>query len=226
MQKYNKGFTLTEVILTIAIIGVIVSMTIPVLTTKIQKNQAYTGVMKALSSLSQAAISLRTNNSETFSGIAYSDSDLANAFSDKFKVVTFCNDSSDSANCYDVANVKNLNGGNYEGVTNFLSNHPKFLTNDDFVYTFIITDATSNCGSSSYVRNSIDEGCGEVYVDVNGKKSPNTVGKDIFVYSVNKFNLTPFEVAGDDYCNTSSGFSTNGKECATKAVSEGKIGYY
>jgi prepilin-type N-terminal cleavage/methylation domain-containing protein len=54
MHKTQKGFTLAEVLITLAIIGVVAALTIPSVVRNYQKQQYYTGFMKAYNSLSRA----------------------------------------------------------------------------------------------------------------------------------------------------------------------------
>ena len=47
MMKKN-GFTLAEVLITLSIIGVVATMTLPALMTNVQEQQARTGIKKAI----------------------------------------------------------------------------------------------------------------------------------------------------------------------------------
>ena len=50
----KKGFTLAEVLITLAIIGVVAALTIPSVIVKTQQQEFKTGAKKAISVLSQA----------------------------------------------------------------------------------------------------------------------------------------------------------------------------
>ena len=54
MMKKN-GFTLAEVLITLSIIGVVATMTLPALMTNTQEQQAKTGLKKAINTLTEAA---------------------------------------------------------------------------------------------------------------------------------------------------------------------------
>lgn len=54
MMKKN-GFTLAEVLITLSIIGVVATMTLPALMTNVQEQQARTGLKKAINTLTEAA---------------------------------------------------------------------------------------------------------------------------------------------------------------------------
>ena len=51
----KNGFTLAEVLITLAIIGVVATMTLPALMTNTQEQQARTGLKKGINSLTEAA---------------------------------------------------------------------------------------------------------------------------------------------------------------------------
>ncbi len=74
MMKKN-GFTLAEVLITLAIIGVIATMTLPALMTNIAEQQARTGLKKGINTLTEAA-----QMHEAIEGINYSgfETDLTN----------------------------------------------------------------------------------------------------------------------------------------------------
>ena len=67
MMKKN-GFTLAEVLITLAIIGVIATMTLPALMTNIAEQQARTGLKKGINTLTEAA-----QMHEAIEGINYGD---------------------------------------------------------------------------------------------------------------------------------------------------------
>ena len=54
MMKKN-GFTLAEVLITLAIIGVVATMTLPALMTNTQEQQARTGLKKGINTITEAA---------------------------------------------------------------------------------------------------------------------------------------------------------------------------
>lgn len=63
--------------------------------------------------------------------------------------------------------------------------------------------------------------CGQIYIDVNGPKSPNTFGKDIYVVNLIDDNLSPVG-AGTDYsnCETSDPGAYSGVNCTAKYIME------
>ncbi len=106
----------------------------------------------------------------------------------------------------------------------------KAVTVDGIVYMFALISA--DCSDSRYMRNGENENCGVIAVDLNGKKSPNTVGKDIFHFLINKYNVSPRGADGSSLslttqCDPAVKTSTlNGAGCAARAIKEGGIFYY
>jgi len=44
--------------------------------------------------------------------------------------------------------------------------------------------------------------CADIFIDVNGFKPPNTVGKDIFGIRVSDTRVMPYGTAGDEFVGT------------------------
>ena len=64
----KNGFTLAEVLITLAIIGVVATMTLPALMTNTQEQQAKTGLKKGINTLTEAI-----QMHEAVSGLSYTD---------------------------------------------------------------------------------------------------------------------------------------------------------
>ena len=64
MYKINKGFTLSEVLITLVIIGVVAAITVPILMHQYRWKQYRTGLLKAVSSLNQASLKYKVEYGE------------------------------------------------------------------------------------------------------------------------------------------------------------------
>lgn len=63
MKKMLKGFTLAEILITLAVIGVIAVTTLPSLNTKVSDSQVGPALMKAINTLENAnSLAIKTNN--------------------------------------------------------------------------------------------------------------------------------------------------------------------
>ncbi len=228
MQKI-RAFTLAEVLITLGVIGVVAAMTIPTLLNNSQKSEDFSKLKKAISVISDAASSIRAENGGDFSNLAYSVIDFVNLFKPYLKVIKSCAGSSDSENCYikNTDKVYTLGGISYGGVTtnHYFYDGPKVVTTDGFVYWFEFSRA--DCSGTQHSQGETYDNCGSIYVDINGKKLPNTFGKDIFKIQINKYNVTPRGDGGASYCSkTNTSDIWNGGHCAGMAIMHGAIDYY
>ena len=207
-------------------------MTIPTVISNIDKRDRYSGLLKAISVLNGASARIRMENGNSMAGLATNSDTFMNLFVTYLKPIKICNTNDYSCYLESTDTVHELKGGTYERTE--ILKYPKIVTNDGFVYIFYLLD--SSCNESSYQRNGNGERCGGTYGDINGTKGPNTVGKDIFLISVNKYNVTPhwdMSVTTNTpktYCNENasraSGTSYNGHSCGARAITDGGIKYY
>ena len=221
------AFTLSEILVTLGIIGVVAAVTIPTLMSNAQKKDDYSKLLKAYSAITNVSNTLRSENGGEFTGLATTNLELANLFKPYMNVLKFCQNLTESPNCYlaNSANVYTLNGGLLGGTTPYyFAGEPKMLTTDGIMYDFEI--ASSSCGGPNYVRNGVNENCGAVMIDINGAKLPNTDGKDVFHFSINKYNTTTPKIGALFDCDKAASAVYNGVGCDTKAISEGGIYYY
>lgn len=199
-----KSFTLAEILITLGIIGVVASITVPVLMNNIQDAQFRTAYKKAYSVASQA---MESANSEyllvptTGSG----DSNHGNnflAWMNQLKVSKKCINN-DNDQCWDSTGEKF--GLSWDSV-----GFPK-----QACYSFI--DA-SGMAWSIYTNYQF-----WVFVDTNGFKKPNQYGKDRFAFKLVNNNGTstsglPIKISPyPDYSSTSTSDDSMcyGNKCAT-----------
>ena len=153
-MKILRGFTLAEVLVTLAILGVIASMTLPALNMNTQKQQVGPALAKAVNSLENAnRIALADNDARHLSSTWTTDyMDVLSGYLTGVKV------SNPSVTMY-----------NYDRTTSYSPGtiSASYTTNDGICYYVLNPTSTSNIN---------------VYVDVNGvQKKPNALGRDIFL---------------------------------------------
>ncbi len=162
----KRGFTLAEILITLAIIGVVAALTIPAVVQNYQKTQTVTQLKKAYTSLNQAMAKAVVDYSNMTDWDKTDDTDTTRrAFVRKYfipylKVSKDCTEG-DNSKCWGKSGQYgslNLDGGNY----------------GQALYPLILNDGTALSFSFS-AENIIS-----VYVDLNGAKLPNRVGKDVF----------------------------------------------
>ena len=233
MEKQNKkAFTLAEIVIAVAILGTIAALTIPIFfaDSVTQKNQYVAGLKKTYTDFSYATDQIKANNSGTLIG-AFADVDaIVTKYCRYMKCSKTCGlGAAVSGGCFNAqAAIKNLQNGAYW-------NNPTSAGYRSFVLadgTLVFGILTSTACTSSDGGEELAKICGYLYIDVNGFKGPNTVGKDIFCIFIRQDKLSS---AGNDpgtthfdyntYCDPASTHTNNGISCAARVLKEGKMLY-
>lgn len=213
----KNAFTMAEILLTLVIIGVIASMTIPTLTQNTKNNEYVAGCLKAYSTLSQAVDRMKPDYGPVGIGAKWNNADVfwsgenrnfKEGFASQFNTVRV--EKSNNTTCYS-HDMKYLNGTkdtNHKGYT--------LVTTDGMCYNF----ATDKCADKGV---STANCMGRFLVDVNGEKGPNVFGKDIFFFVLVKGDgIIP---AGAHNSSANCKIGGNGTDCAAKVINEKKIDY-
>ena len=204
------GFTLAEVLVALAIVGILAALTIPALVTQIQDAQFHSAWKKTYADLSQASRNMAFDNGEdlkgVFRGISYQDSDVfRNEFLQYMNYTKRCNVDTSSGfdECWhDKDSWYRLSGSKYN-IAGWTYKSRAILSNGA-----LLTFDNHNLGAcnGSYAPN--DDNCGYIYIDVNGFKGPNTIGKDIYALMLlRNAALIPFGTEGDYYFINSSSYA-------------------
>lgn len=200
----KKGFTLAEVLITLGIIGVVASLTIPVLMANKAKQETVAKLQKAYTILAQTVkLSEQDNgpNSTWDWGTVNNQTSIRQSFDTYWapylKIIKYCSSYQDCG--YSSNNIKDLTGNSTLSTIYDANSRTPFAIADGAVIVVI--------GGSFKL----------IYIDINGGKSPNQYGKDIFrfIVDVNKgFMPENFSSTSDD-CHDSSGV---GLYCAAKII--------
>jgi len=208
MSMFKKGFTLAEVLITLLIIGVIASIVLPGLIANTQMAEYKIAWKKIFADINQAYYMINMDNNGTFAGAATNSSSFRNLFKNKMNFVTTCDDTSCAA-----SSVKGLNGS---ADTTYSFNYNLVLNNGTIMSIFALDNPS--CTNSGYVS-SMGKECGWMMVDVNGKKSPNQWGKDIYGIWVLNNEILPWGANPEGTANNSwveSTCTTTGYGCGSK----------
>lgn len=223
------AFTLAEVLITLGIIGVVAAMTLPTLIQKQNDRANITRLKKVYSSLSQAYLFAKEEHgsSEIWDIV---DANLTSTrtifsyFEPYFRIVKKCDN---TAGCWSNS-TKSLSGQTaYASDTNKIGQHFYGFILEDGTYMSLDLCLTQHTFFGlPYNSNEMDIPFVLFFVDVNGNKNPNTVGKDVFGFAVGKEKIIPFGAGNNSAtCNHSVNNNRAGYDCAYKVLLEDKISY-
>ena len=214
-------FTLAEVLITIGIIGVVAAMTMPSLITNYQKKQTVAQLKKVYTTISQAYIMSENANGPSEDWI--DSSQIINTESVKkyvqtywlpyFKSVQECSKYGDCS--YDTK--AKAPSGNEDQTLDITGNNR---------YTIILTDGTM----IAFVPFSWDAdeekqywgGNQKFYIDLNGTKKPNVIGRDVFLFQISDKRVTASCSKSDENTlNRNCSKTGDGQCCAMKIIRDG-----
>ena len=219
LRKKHSGLTLSEALFTIAIIGVIASLTIFGLMAKLNDTKNIASLKKFYTSISQVTMFVMLDRAAPsyWSLDEYSQDSSALAFSyfkPYFKVIRECSNSS----------------GCWQYPTKFLSGKVYLQRAQMYQYMFTLVDGMNvliNVYPKDIVRSEfgvdVNKDSVVFIIDVNGNSYPNQLGRDIFAFVLKGSDIV---AAGNDNtynCNKAA----SGLTCAARVINDGwKITYY
>lgn len=232
----KKAFTLAEVLVTLAIIGVVAALTIPSLVQNTQKQQYVTGLKKAYSDLSQATLQLMNDNGGTMRNLISFDNsyEFVQKYCTKLNCIKICNGNAINDGCW--ADTNGLSGTDSTFGETFNNFSGAVLSNGT---TIASGWYNHNCTAGTYNISGTNTGCfmGSMYVDTNGLKEPNILGRDVFAFIIHANGIAATGVPGTYHltidnnwtwtCNTGAGafLYANGLGCAGRILLEGDMNY-
>ncbi len=232
-RSVHMAFTLAEVLITLGIIGVIASLTIPTVIAKQQEKATVVALKKSYSILLNAYnIAVQENGTpDTWSLIAEGSGEgaanLINAIAPYLKIIKNCGNSTGCINP-DIY-YKNLTKIKSSTPADSSTNTARALLADGTLLLVWINEASCNKVTGT---GTLENNCADLYVDINGSKGPNTKGIDYFAFRLNKFGIIPygseFESSGSDFskaCNNLSTGSNNGVGCSAWVIFNQNLDY-
>ena len=219
----KKGFTLAEILITIGIIAIVVSMVLPTLINNKQNKELEVGLKKNYSVLSQALDMYQAKNEERLSSDFLIYHELKDILMSYMNVIVDCKFGTEADNSACIPQISNDPEKSSKVYKNFnASNYINLSFFDDG--QFIISD-----GSLILLQNSTSGGNKYISVDVNGYlKGPNRLGRDLFMFQLdNNGKLLPMGAKGsfyfsktDAYCSKTSTNNMNGAGCTINALTD------
>lgn len=200
MKKF--GFTLAEVLITLAVIGVIARVTLPALQTNVQKHQVGPALAKAINSLENAnQLALQQTGARTLDQIPLSSgASNTNYFENAIKdILTYTK----------VNRTQTYRSSDFKTLVAAVNNKAYGYQTKDGIMYFRAPDPTTprSLGSTGHLPPTYAGKYYIVYVDINGQgKKPNALGKDLFLLWVDlKGSVIPYGgTAYKAYTNSSS----------------------
>jgi len=208
------AFTLAEVLITLAIIGVVAAMTIPTLINNYQEKITVTKVKKMYTVLSNAYSLYKIENGPLpLLGGSYEEvgdpQRVYNVFKSNLKIAVDCGTLDENYSCVP-AGYKGKNGAD---------NYWDYAT-AEYYYKLILND-----GSLIFFRDGGVDSSAHMFYDVNGKNGPNIWGYDLFNFIIYPDGIYPGGLISADVdqdCLAADGF---GYGCSSWIIYKGNMDY-
>lgn len=220
--KSKSAFTLAEVLITLAIVGIVASITIPTLIRNYQKNQYITTLKKAYSDTQEVfkryiADEGVTDLSQTHLFTEFSDEAIGIVMTKYIKMLKVTCDGTESCS-YKYKTLYGTGGGSGSQSSGIY----KFDTLYGASIEVNVNTGYSTCKYDESIQGSMKGRCGLIAIDVNGDKPPNRLGRDYFrdIFLGPNGNLYP-ELSKDtalyyghlDYLNSDSYWQKSINNC-------------
>lgn len=218
----KKGFTLAEVLITLAVIGIVAAMTIPNLVQGFQEKVIVTQLKKTYSMLSQTTELVKIEH--PFSEWNYRNATIKGVstvwelYLPYLKTVKDCGCAYPSIGCWSKDTTKLLNNNNYryagEGYIGYPACSARLADGTNVTLDVMNTSKMGINGEPLLF-----------YVDVNGDKRPNQLGKDVFIFIVrsDKGIIVPAGADNDSSLCDAINDDFAGLDCAAKVLKENKL---
>lgn len=173
----KKGFTLAEILITLGIIGVVAAMTMPTLIQKQQDKEAVVKVKRAYNILSNAYAHFSIENNVKNIDTSFSEEGATNVF----KIFEpYLHIAKDCGTTDTTCNTAYTN-----------QNYYKILLNDGTGLIFRGRDSSTYSNKDNPELNYGFSHSFQIFVDINGPKSPNRWGYDIFEFDEHGGKIVP-----------------------------------
>ena len=177
-RHWCGAFTLAEVLITLGIIGVVAAMTMPSLIQNYQEKATVTKLKKFYSLVSQAYVSILNDEGGSDTLQAGDDLEMMEKFGKYLKYQKTCGR---NKGCFPNVTYKSVTGNGYN----------KWEDDTTYRSRAILTDGTLIMFNFNALRNNSDNFYAQIYVDINGFKGPNQLGRDFFYFYISPEKIVP-----------------------------------
>ncbi len=224
-QLTKFAFTLAETLVVMGIIGVVAALTIPNLNQSTGDREKVTKLKKVYANLTDAfgrATAVYGPIDEWFINLpegVTANQRLADRMTEFMKISKSCG--GDGSGCFPDDDYKTLDDDTDESPMNW-SEEPMYLLADGTAIDFYIYD--ENCSNSTGQLQNV---CGFLYVDIDGVKGSNTLGKDYFLFRVAKSGIYPYgaQITLPNGSNYGGSCFIGGSGCADWIIEMGNMDY-
>jgi len=230
------AFTLAEVLITLAIIGVVAAMTIPTLISNYKEKETVTKVKKIYSNLSNAHKMIEAMNGYGAISGAYDETKtpaentqaIVNLYKPYFKISKDCGF---EPGCLTSGPVKSLSGVDYADYDN-TTNEYKMILSDGTALWFYVAYEDIYDEDGNYIHSQVSM---NIKVDINGFDGPYQWGRDLFVFENTDNSIVPYGTPKstqyftfDEYCKIKTGDAAtrdDGLGCTAWVIQNGNMDY-
>ncbi|MCD8024801.1 MAG: type II secretion system GspH family protein, partial [Candidatus Gastranaerophilales bacterium] len=170
------AFTLAEVLITLAIIGVVAAMTIPALLRHTENQEFISAYKKMFSTINDVYTQIKYENGDTLEGVFPSHDDYLTIFSNYLSKSKICTSGTTAKNCWH----EKWYGLDNSTLTSTENSFPSLILNDGSIILF--WNMSSKCTGTTELKTAT--GCARLRTDINGFKGPNKIGRDIFDFYI------------------------------------------
>lgn len=206
-----KGFTLAEVLITLLVIGVVCSLVIPAVIQDIQMQEFKVAWKKTFAELNQATKRIMIDNGGTIKYLCTNNH--PKCYRDKFlpylNYTKICESADAEGNCWVYHDDMKFLNGDTIPVGWGVDSPSIVLSNGSSINFFSFS--TDDCSRTTWGNPMGKPVCGFFFVDVNGFKKPNTIGKDIYSAFLIENMILPTGTQGDGYYPTSESCTSSGE---------------
>ena len=215
----KAAFTLAEVLITLGIIGVVAAMTMPSLIQNYQEKATVTKLKKCYSLVSQAYVSILNDEGGSDTLQAGDDLEMMEKFGKYLKYQKTCGR---NKGCFPNVTYKSVTGNGYSKWEDDTTDRSRAILTDG---TLIMFNKSAIWGGNegNYLY-------AQIYVDINGFKGPNQLGRDFFYFYINPEKIVPagakaLEEKNEDQKFTKNCIQQNGYACAAWVIYNENMDY-
>lgn len=218
IQWREGAFTLAEVLITLGIIGVVAAMTMPSLIQNYQEKATVTKLKKCYSLVSQAYVSILNDEGGSDTLQAGDDLEMMEKFGKYLKYQKTCGR---NKGCFPNVTYKSVTGNGYSKWEDDTTDRSRAILTDGTLIMFNKSAMWRGKGNYLYAQ---------IYVDINGFKGPNQLGRDFFYFYINPEKIVPagakaLEEKNEDQKFTKNCIQQNGYACAAWVIYNENMDY-